>query len=116
MRRTFRFELQIETLAQNAIMPAGKAPAEFEASGIRFAQWDFNHRDGWLGDAWLAVAEIPAPSLDEAYKIFNLGLTKAVPRIAFVSQCYVEYLSQSYLITRRDQSLGFLRYTTARSP
>lgn len=106
----YHFEQKIETLAQNAVEEQARS-ASFEAGGVHFSHWDFNHSDGWMENAWLATGEIEANSLTDAYKTFTRHLIKLIPRIAFVSQCYTDYLVQPFLITRIDSDLGFLRYT-----
>lgn len=102
----YHFEQKIETLAENAV---GKSPTpgSFEASGVYLSHWDFSYRE----NAWLATSEIAAGSFQEAYDVFMSRLTMLVPRIAFVSQCYTDFLAQPFLVTRKDLNLSFFRYS-----
>lgn len=104
----FRFEQRIQTLAKNACAPTY---ASFESAGIDFSQWDFNHRNGWEGDAWLAVGKVEAESFTVAVNSFRDNFLKATRRIAFISQSYTEAFSQPWLGTREDSQIGFFRYT-----
>jgi len=106
----YKFEQRVDTLADNAVSQMSDAPF-FEVQGIHFSHWDFNHTDGWLGDAWLAKDDVEANSLDEAHTSFMSRLIQAVSRIAFVSQCYTEFVLQPYLVTREDLQLAYFRYT-----
>src|ERR1043165_5223334 len=112
----YRFEIQIETLAQNAVLKGADETAAFKAEGVHSSQWEFNYRARWLGDAWLASVEVSASSYSDAYRSAFSSLNKTVPRIAFVTQCYVEYVNRSFLASRSDQQLGFLRYSKPRNP
>lgn len=105
----YRFEQQVETLAQNAVGKM-KAGAGFDALGLRFEQWDFNIRDGWLGNAWLVTGNIEAKTFLEAYQTFWSRLARTIPRITFVSQCYAEWMAHHLLVIRDDLNLAFLRY------
>lgn len=104
----FRFEHRIQTLAKNACAPSYSS---FEQDGIRYSQWDFNHRDGWIGDAWLAEGEVEAECFTKAINEFVSKLLKATRRISFISQSYTEAWSQPWLGTRDDSQVGFFRYT-----
>lgn len=103
---TYKIEYHIRTLAENAVNVNGEKPG-FEIEGIKLEHWDFNHRDGWKGDAWLASSEIAAKNFSEAYKLFMDKLSKIVPRIAFVGQCYTKTFGQPFLITKRNSTISF---------
>lgn len=107
------FEQRISTLAQNAVMKALEA-GSFVAEGIELSHWAFNINDGWTEKAWLARASIDAASLNDAWNIFRSGLERVVPRIAFISQCYTEYLLEPFIAIRPDINVAFLRYTQPR--
>lgn len=101
----YRIQQRIETLAENAVGAAGEQPS-FTAYDITFTHWDFNHRDGWVVDAWQAEAVIEASNHKKAYDQFVKSLTQVIPRIAFVGQCYIEARFQPLLIVREGADIG----------
>ncbi|MFA6430342.1 MAG: hypothetical protein WC229_02330 [Candidatus Paceibacterota bacterium] len=70
--------------------------------GYIFKQWSFNYRDGWGGDAWIVSKTIESNSCTEAINLFRENLDKILRKIAFVSQCYMEFYIQSFFILRED--------------
>lgn len=105
----YRFEQQVETLAHNAVGDF-KEEGGFDAHGLHFSHWEFNPRDGWIGNAWLVTGSVEAETFLEAYKTFWSQLARTIPRITFVSQCYAEWTAQPLLVVRDDLGLGFFRY------
>ena len=91
-------------------------PASFVLRDIRFSHWDFNIRDGWNQDNWLATSLVEASNLNDAYKKFTTTLAKIVPRIALISQCYVQYLTQPFLVRRTDSQIAFVKYISEAKP
>lgn len=102
----YKVEYRIETLAENAVGVTSDQPT-FTIDGITFTHWDFNHRDGWASDAWLAEAKIEANDYRQAHKQFMDKISRIVPRVAFVSQCYTESLNQPFLIVKEGSEIGF---------
>lgn len=105
----FKIEQEIETLATNALLPG--EGTHFEANGIKFSHWDFNIRDGWTGKSWVAEDEIGARTYDEATRDFETRLNRVIPRIAFVSQCYIEAAKQPFVVTRPDSQIAVMRFS-----
>lgn len=104
----FFFEHRISTLADNACAPSHHS---FTESGIHFSHWEFDFRDGWSGDAWIAYAEIQENTFSKASTLFFSRLMKAVRRIAFISQSYTEAWTQPCLVRREGSEIGYFRYT-----
>jgi len=107
-------EHKVVTLLENAV---GTQKAEFYIDGIRFKQWDFNIRDGWLGDAWIASGTYEAKNFIDAINKFREDLSNIVPKLAFIGQAYIEYVSQPFLIKNLDWSddkIFFLGFTSDR--
>lgn len=102
-------EQRISTLSENAVGMSADSPT-FTAEGITFTHWNFNHRDGWLDDAWLAKIEIDAQDGAHALQEFRKKLFKIVPIVALVGQAYIQYLIQPYLIKREDIATAYLYY------
>ncbi len=112
--KKYIIEYKIPTLAENAVMENTDSPATFSIDGIEFSQWDFNHRDGWLGDSWIGKLTIEAGDKLEAINIFVSKLKKIIPRLSLISQCYIEFLDQPFLITKNNGTTGFFRYIKKR--
>jgi hypothetical protein len=102
----YRIEQKVATLAENAVNVTRSHP-EFTMLGIKFTQWEFNHADGWLGDAWLAEAMVEAKSLKEAREKFRKKMVKIMPRVSFVGQCYTNFSMESFIIVRDDLDVAF---------
>lgn len=81
----------------------------FTADGITFTHWNFNHRDGWLDDAWLAELELDAEDGSRALWDFKKRLFRIMPVVSLVGQAYTQYLVQPYLIARED-GVAYLYY------
>ena len=115
MPAIYSIEQRIETLAENAILEKGNA-ASFTTLGIEFSHWDFNLRDGWLQNYWLAKETCVVANVESACQHFNDKLKRIVPRVALVSQCYTEWRGQPYLIVRADLSLGYYVFIRNTNP
>ncbi len=109
----YRIEHRIRTIAQNAVMPGGQPPA-FTTDGVELTHWSFNFRDGWLGDAWLASGMVEAVSYVDAFVRFRAKLDRIIPRIALISQCFIDYLREPFLIHRTDSDVAFFRWSGER--
>lgn len=108
----YKIEHKIRTLAYCAVMENKNKPASFEIDGVEFSHWDFNYRDGWRGsDAWLAVVEISAENYVDAVNGLVGKLFKLIPRISLISQSYIEYISEPFLVHKAGSDVAFLRYT-----
>jgi hypothetical protein len=105
----YKIEHRISTLSENAVGMSADAPS-FTAEGINFTHWNFNHRDGWLDDAWLAEIEIEAQDGAHALQDFRKKLFKIMPIVALVGQAYAQYLVQPYLINNRDLNVAYFYY------
>lgn len=111
MTNKYEIEHKILTLAHCAVMEKKDDPASFEVDDIKFSHWDFNYRDGWLIDAWLAVATIEAENYHKAFAEFIKKLSRLIPRISLISQSYIEYLSEPFIIHKTGSNTAFFRYT-----
>lgn len=107
-----KYEVQkrIHTLNENAVMASGTA-ASFTELDINFSHWDFNYRDGWLHNYWLANGQIEASNAEEASTQFHSKLTRIIPRIALIGQCYIESVLEPFVVLRADSELAWFRYT-----
>ncbi|QQR77489.1 MAG: hypothetical protein IPJ67_05195 [Candidatus Moraniibacteriota bacterium] len=111
MTNKYKIEHKILTLAHCAVMEKKDDPASFEIDGVKFSHWDFNHRDGWLTDAWLATSTIEAENFHKAFTKFIKKLSRLIPRISLISQSYIEYLSEPFIVHKEGSDTAFFRYT-----
>jgi len=107
----YRVEQRIETLAQNAVMKDGRMDASFSIRGITFSHWDFDLTRNWSSDWWLAEAAMEAEGYKAALTTFRQELSRVVPRISLISQTYIDFPLQPFLIVRGGEQVGFFRYT-----
>lgn len=111
MSNRYVIQHKVLTLAKCAVMERQDDPASFEIDGIKFSHWDFNYRDGWQKDAWLASAIVEGESYQKAFIEFNEKLSRLISRISLISQSYIEYLSEPFLINKTGSNTAFFRYT-----
>lgn len=107
----YEIQQRIETLSRNTVgILDGKQPASFSLLNVKFSHWEFTWRDGETQGYWLACSNIEASTVNEAYSQFSAKLATIVPKIALISQCYIQHLSQPFLIHRIDTDLALVRY------
>mgnify|MGYP001570361036 CR=1 FL=1 len=90
----YRLEHRIHTLAQDCIDGTSAGRYAFTAEGATFSQWPAGAPNPWEHQYWLATANIEAADYMTAWRTLRNKLIRLVPRIAVVSQCYVEFLGQ----------------------
>lgn len=108
--KKYKIEHKILTLAHCAVMDKEKKPASFEMEGIWFEHWDFNYRDGWKADAWIAVAEIEAGNFVDAINSFRSKLSKLIPRISLICQSYIEFVREPFIVHEITRDIAFFEY------
>ncbi|MFH0986101.1 MAG: hypothetical protein V1882_11340 [Candidatus Omnitrophota bacterium] len=116
MISTYRVEQKIVSLADCAVMENKCQKASFEIDGVEFSHWDFNFRDGWTTRAWIAVFKIDAHNCQDAYNSFNKRLAKLIPRIALISQAYIEFLNEPFVIHKETSDIAFFGYVQDVNP
>src|SRR6266852_2733468 len=105
----YRVEQKIETLASNAVIKDDRM-AMFTVDSVTLSHWDFDISRGWASHSWLAEQSVKADNFKRACEIPRKSLGRIVPRIALISQTYIDYLSQPLLIGKEGTNVGFLRY------
>jgi hypothetical protein len=112
----YRLEQRIHTLAENVVDRATGGDPAFTAEGITFSPWKVEPSDGyWAHQYWLATSEIEEKNFQDAWRLLWNRLARIVPRVCFVSQCYIEYVTQPLLIVQKDFDTAFLRYTVEKN-
>src|SRR5882672_5362376 len=96
----YKIEQRISTLIDNAVMNDGQMAAAFSIGTTKFSHWDFNYRDGWPSDLWLAEDSVEAPNLVDALNAFHKLLARVIPRISFIGQSYIDFLTEPYLVVK----------------
>jgi hypothetical protein len=112
---TYRIEHRISTLAENTGSDSGN-PDSFLFADLRFQQWEYNIAHGWLGDSWVIAGKIEAPDYAAAINLFRTKLFEIVPKISFISQCYCDFVTQSYLVTREGSEIAFVQHIKETKP
>lgn len=110
----YRLEQRIYTLAKNFVGLETSLPPQFSVEGVSFTRWLHSETETWTNKYWIATAEIDALNFRQAWRVLWAKLSKSVPRICTVSQCYTEHLGQPLLIFRPDIGVAFVRWTQER--
>ena len=105
----YRIEHRIETLVHNAVMDERQS-ASFDLLDVHFLHWNFEHRNDWSHNYWLATGSIEAPNLDQGLRQFREKLARIIPRVALIGQCYIESVFQPFLVLRKDKDVAFFRF------
>jgi hypothetical protein len=108
--KKYKIEHKISTLIHCGIMSNEEKPASFIFEGVEFSQWDFSHKSGWINDSWIASSNIEANNILDAINFFRNKLVKIIPRISLISQTYIEFINESYLIHDTVKDIAFFRY------
>lgn len=99
-------EQKIKTLSDLAVglnnEPNSKP--EMIIDGYQFLHWEFNISQGWIGDAWIVKKVIEANNCVEAAGIFRGDLDKIVQKVGFVSQCYMDFYKEPFLIYKKNEN------------
>lgn len=104
---TYKIQHKIHTLSEVSIHPDANylVCPEFMIEWFRFTPFEFNSANQHLLEkAWIVEKEVHSNTAFEWLNLFRLELNKISPKIAFLSQCYFEYLSQSFLILRLNDN------------
>lgn len=91
-------------LIEHKIKTLSELSKPFDFEGFNFRQWDFNYRDGWLGDAWIAKKIIEEENVLKAINVFRKELASIVERMSFISQCFASMNLESYLIIKKNDN------------
>jgi len=106
----YRIEQRIHTLAENCIQESATAGYAFTIEDVTFSQWPAGGPNPWEHQYWLASADVEAADYITAWRMLRTKLIRLVPRIAVVSQCYIEFQGQPILIKRDDQDVAFIHW------
>lgn len=108
---TYKIEHKIYTISDCAVMKDKNRPASFSVEEVEFFHWNFNFIDGWKGDdAWLAVFSVDASNYIDAINILWKKFALIIPRVALISQSYIEYIFEPFLIHKTNEPIAFLRF------
>jgi len=106
----YRIEQRIHTLAQNVVDHSTGLPPTFTADTVTFTPW----QEWWTHPYWLATSEFEDDNFKAAWEAFQKILSRLVPRISVVSQCYAEYGVEPFLILREGANVSFVRWVEER--
>jgi hypothetical protein len=113
---SYRLEQRIHTLSQIGIDRGFAGQYGFMAEDVSFSQWPAKAATPREHQYWLATASVEAADYMTAWRAFRKRLIRLVPRIALVSQCYIEFLGQPILIKRDDQDVAFIHWIGEHGP
>jgi len=106
----YKIQHRITALSHCAVIEKDKFTTSFISDGITFSHWDFNHRDGWLTDYWLAEETVGSNNFVEAIKVSKQKLSKIIPRISLISQSYIEFIYEPFLVHKVGDDIAFFHY------
>jgi len=112
----YDIQQKIRTLAkiEEDFSNLSNVKAEISIDNLTFKQWDCTVQKGSTGDAWIVQTIIEAKNSAEAYSIFSKKLNESLPRICFVSQCFLDFVRESLLIFKKNnnsnKSFIFIRF------
>ena len=103
----YKIQCRVEALAQIDMVLAVETSA-FSLDGIHFSHWDSD----FLRESnfWFAEGIFEAEYINDAMACFKGKMAKLIPQIAFISQCYIEFACQPFLVKRVDKDFSFVRY------
>ena len=115
---SYKIEWKIVTLAIPILYDAEKRLISytFEIDGINFSSWENIHEKGYNINSWLASSVIEEDNYARAYQKFIKKLSNLIPKISLVSQCYIEYLTQPFIIHKLGSDVAFFRETKEEKP
>lgn len=108
MLNKYHFQLRIHTMAKCMTGSPMEDDRSFTLGGLKFEPWNSYLSDWHQERFWLASSEIEAHDVERADKIFTQRTNQIIPRIAFISQCYTEYIGEPLLIQKEDHNVVFL--------
>jgi len=107
MEYQYEIQCRVEALAQFE-MKSNSEASSFISDRIHFSHWGKGLLRG--DNFWLAKVIVKAGNKNEAMGCFNKAMARLIPQIAFISQCYIEFASQPFLMKRFDKNFAFFRY------
>lgn len=111
----YTIEHLIRTTAKNAIHNNSNY-IPFNIDNVTFSHYKFDIQNGWKENFWIAKSQIEASDFQEAFNVFYSKLEQIVPILALVSQCYMNFNWESFLIFKENGDSAFLRYMKNGSP
>lgn len=108
---SYRIQHRIKTVADLMVFSKNTHEPGFNFGNIRYTPWKYSLADGPSGDAWLAEGSLEAESYRAAIWDFRKELSSQVPRIAFISQCYMDFSSDSFIVMRNEENEEGIFYT-----
>lgn len=111
-------EQKIKTLSHLAVGLDQDFTPKMNIDNYIFHQ-EFDVREAWKGNAWFVKKEIKANSGVQALNQFRSQLDKIVQKIGFVSQCYMDFYREPFLIYKFEsnpEKIFFYKHIQERDP
>jgi hypothetical protein len=109
MENKYEIQWRVESLAQISMVQEVETTS-CALHGISFSNWEGFDSHWRESNFWIAKGFVEAPSLNTAIGNFYAKLEKLIPRIALISQCYIAFHSQPFLVKRTDKESAYFRY------
>lgn len=107
---TYIIEQRISTLADLwLVKESGYITREMTIDDFMFNQWRVPQGTGMRSDkAWIAKKEIRSNTGNRALNRFRTELNDIVLRLGFVSQCYMDFYEEPFVLFRRTNNIDKL--------
>jgi len=107
---------KIQTLVHLLFLQQNEKPASFEFEGIEFYHCEFSHQNGWQKDEWNAAETIEAETWESAFTLFRQKLFSIIPKISFISQAYIDFRIQPFLVHKNESQIAVTNYVAESKP
>lgn len=106
----YKIEHRISTLIGCATFENGGKPASFYFNDIEFSHYEFSYVNGWKKDEWVAKSTLEDENWLKAINNFRKQLLSIIPKISFISQAYIEFRLQPYLVHKNEHQFALIKY------
>lgn len=115
-QKQYRIEHKVHTLVNLLFLENKEKPASFKFDGIEFNHCSFSHKNGWQKDEWNAIAIIEANTWKSAFTNFRQKLFSIIPKISFISQAYIDFRIQPFLVHKLENPIAVTNYAVDSKP
>lgn len=112
----YSIEHKVQTLVNLLFLENKKKPATFVFNGIEFSHCEYSHQNGWQKDEWNAIAIIKADNWQSAFIKFRKKLFSIIPKISFISQAYIDFRIQPFLVHKNESQIAVTNYVAESKP
>lgn len=110
-------EQKLRTVSDLCLFDEDGASVPMGIDGLEFERIESIATSANRGCGWIIKGVENSKTYQDALAVFRKKLNRTVPKVAFVSQCYMDYMQESFLIRKvnnNPEDVIFLHYTTGR--